>query len=159
MHRHTYTEIHDRHTYIGFCARGNVMYSVCVNVRSGFQFPAGTIFVLLHLLAFVGGTGSRYGRLYSVQSIRTLDHLSDRAIEHVELNFSVSVSNSRRAAPTRFADASRVYCRRSSANCIARDIVAKVSYCSRQRWRECIYITTCRVLKNNYISMMNPINI
>lgn len=59
------------------------------------------MYVLLYLLAFVGGTGSRYGRRYSIQSIRTLDHLGDRALEHVELNFGVSVSNSRRATSRR----------------------------------------------------------
>jgi len=95
-------------------------------------------FALLYLLAFVGGTGSRYGR--TLRTFNLFGHsiiIADRrrrTLECVQLNLGVSVSNPRRGRPAAtaaaaVAAAARMRARaeiamQSSANCTARNIVA-----------------------------------
>lgn len=87
MHRHTYMIKHTHARAHGFtCAV--MLCTVCADIRSGRASSSrlGRC-SFFSLLAFVNGTGSRYRQRYSIQSIRTLDHLGDRqhrAIERIE---------------------------------------------------------------------------
>lgn len=98
MYRHTYAEIHKYTSIWGF-TRAVIPCTVCASiyaVASSSRLGRCSFFSICSLLwvELVAATNDA-----SIQSIRTLDHLDDRwhrAIERIELNFGVSVSNSRR---------------------------------------------------------------